>query len=119
MSQQWYWYSISPPPFLLICRPGGNSCLALSPGSTLQSRHIAPGAGMDDGSQAIGRVVPHPSIPGAAGIRNLSKSTWQAAFPDGTTTAVPPGRAVPLNPKTSITIDGVCCTIMPPYQEQP
>jgi hypothetical protein len=116
----WHCHSgISQPPFLLIHRPGGNSCLALSPGTTLRSRHIAPGAGMDDGSQVIGRVVPHPSIPGAAGIRNLSDSTWQAVFPDGTTVDVPPGRAIPLNPKTSITIDDISCTIMTPSREQP
>ncbi|MFA7694755.1 MAG: protein kinase [Methanoregula sp.] len=110
---------ISPPPFLLIHRTGGTSCLALSLGTSLRSRHLAPGAGMDDGSQEIGRVVSHPSIPGAAGIRNLSKNTWQAEFPDGTAADVPPGRAVPLNPKTSITIDGISCTIMPPFWEQP
>jgi hypothetical protein len=74
---------------------------------------------MDDGSHAIGRVVPHPSIAGAAGLRNLSDGTWQTTFPDGTTTDVPPGKAVPLNPKTTITIDGVSCTIMPPSREQP
>ena len=110
---------IASSPFLQICRPGGNSCLVLTPGTTLRARHIAPGSGMDDGSHAIGRVVPHPSIPGAAGLRNLSEGTWQAAFPEGTTTDVPPGKAVPLNPKTSITIDGVSCTIMPPSREQP
>ena len=110
---------IASSPFLLICRLGGNSCLVLTPGTTLRARHIAPGAGMDNGSHAIGCVVPHPSIPGAAGLRNLSGGTWQAVFPDGTTTDVPPGRAVPLNPKTSITIDGVSCTIMPPSREQP
>ncbi|MGP8139061.1 MAG: protein kinase, partial [Methanoregula sp.] len=110
---------IPPPPFLEIRRPGGNSSLALTPGVSLRSLHITPGAGPDDGTSEIGRVVPHPSIPGAAGIRNLSGSTWQVTFPDGTTTAVPPGRAVPLNPKTSITIDGVTCIIMSPFREQP
>ena len=110
---------IPPPPFLVVRRPGGNSSLALTLGVSLRSLHISPGAGPDDGTSEIGRVIPHPSIPGAAGIRNLSVSTWQVTFPDGTTTVVPPGRAVPLNPKTSITIDGVTCTIMPPFREQP
>ncbi|HNX17371.1 MAG TPA: protein kinase [Methanoregula sp.] len=110
---------IAPPPFLLIERPGGNTRLTLTPGTVLQSRHIAPTAAADDGSQEIGRVVPHPSIPGAAGIRNLSPVSWKAVFPDGTTVDVPSGRALPLNPNTSITIDGVCCTIMPPLQEHP
>ena len=90
--------------------PGGSSRLALSLGATIRSLHITPGAGQDNGTQEIGRVVPHPSIPGAAGIRNLSGSTWKVTFPDGTTADVSPGRAVPLNPKTSITIDGISCT---------
>ncbi|MGA9086228.1 MAG: protein kinase domain-containing protein [Methanoregula sp.] len=110
---------IPPPPFLLIRRPGGNSCLALSLGATLRSRHIMPGAGPDDGYQAVGRVVPHPSLPGAAGIRNLSEGSWLVSFPDGSTAEVPPGRAVPLNPKTSITIDGISCTIIPPSRVFP
>ena len=42
-------HGIPPPPFFLIRRPGGNSCLALSLGATLRSRHIMPGAGLDDG----------------------------------------------------------------------
>ncbi|MGB8891474.1 MAG: protein kinase, partial [Methanoregula sp.] len=88
-------------------------------GTTLRSVHISPGASQDNGSQEIGRVVSHPSISGAAGIRNLSDSTWHVSFPDGTTSSVPPGKAVPLNPKTTITIDGISCTIMPPFQEQP
>lgn len=116
----WHCKSPIPPlPFLVIRRPGGNSSLALSLGTTLRSVHISPGASQDNGSQEIGRVVSHPSISGAAGIRNLSDSTWHVSFPDGTTSSVPPGKAVPLNPKTTITIDGISCTIMPPFQEQP
>ena len=109
---------IPPPPFLVVRRPGGNSSLALSLGVSLRSAHISPASGPDESTGEIGRVVPHPSIPGAAGIRNMSGDTWQVTFPDGTTTSVPPGRAVPLNPKTSITIEGVTCTIMPPFREQ-
>ena len=110
---------IPAPPFLMIRRPGGNSSLALAIGVTLRSLHIAPGTGNENGAQEIGRVVSHPSIPGAAGIRNLSDSTWLVAFPDGTTSSVPSGKAVPLNPKTTITIDGISCTIMPPFPELP
>ena len=103
------------PPFLEIRRPGGISGIALVLGAAILSRHITPPNGDDDGSREIGRVVAHPSIAGAAGIRNLSKTAWQASFPDGTIADVPPGRAVPLNPQTSITIDGVTCTIVPPF----
>jgi DNA-binding helix-hairpin-helix protein with protein kinase domain len=105
---------IPPAPTLVIRRPGGSVTLALSLGATLLSRHILHPNGTDDGSRVIGRVVPHPSIPGAAGIRNLSKQDWSVGFPDGTTADVPPGKAVPLNPKTTITVEGACCTIQPP-----
>lgn len=108
-------FGLVPPPFLQVKRPGGTSCIALVPGAAILSRHISPANGDDDGSQPVGRVVPHPAIPGAAGIRNLSESTWHALFPDGTAADVPPGRAVPLHPQTSITIDGVPCMIIPPF----
>ena len=110
---------IPPPPFLAIRRSGGTWSLALAMGVTIRPAHLAAGNGADEATGEIGRVVPHPSIPGAAGIRNLSGSTWQVTFPDGTSADVPPGRAVPLNPKTSITIDGIPCTIMPPSRELP
>ncbi|MDD1703035.1 MAG: protein kinase [Methanoregula sp.] len=102
------------PPFLLIRRPGGNGTLALTIGTKLLSRHLASAALNGDGSQVIGSIVPHPTISGAAGIRNLSSADWEVTFPDGSVSVVPPGRAVPLNPQTSITIDGVSCTIIPP-----
>ncbi|WP_292368084.1 protein kinase domain-containing protein [Methanoregula sp. UBA64] len=102
---------IPPAPSLRIQRPWGTISVTLSLGTTLLSRHILHPNGSDDGSRAIGKVVPHPAIPGAAGIRNLSKTSWQVIFPDGITSDVPPGRAVPLNPKTTITMEGTSCTI--------
>jgi DNA-binding helix-hairpin-helix protein with protein kinase domain len=108
---------IPPLPFLLIRRPGGNASIALALGTTLHAYHTDPGNSNGRGTTEIGRVVSHPAIPGAAGIRNLSESTWRVTFPDGTIAAVPPGKAVPLHPKTSIIIDGISCTIMPPGRE--
>lgn len=99
------------PPFLRIHRPSGDSHLALTIGTTLRRRHISSSPASDDGSQVVGLVVPHPSIPGAAGIRNLSPVSWQCTFPDGSMTEVRNGRAVPLNPGTVICIDGVTITI--------
>ncbi|MFA7663142.1 MAG: protein kinase, partial [Patescibacteria group bacterium] len=99
--------AIVPPPFLRIQRPSGDITLALSAGTTIRRRHVSLSPANDDGSAIVGTVVPHPSIPGAAGIRNQSAVPWHAVFPGGNVTTVPPGRAVPLNPGTTITIDGV------------
>jgi DNA-binding helix-hairpin-helix protein with protein kinase domain len=99
------------PPSLLIQRPGGDTRLALSLGTTIRRRHIAPSSAVDDGTVIVGTVVPHPSVPGAAGIRNNSSGTWHCTFPDGSSTEVTFGRAVPLNPGTSLLIDGVTILI--------
>jgi hypothetical protein len=105
---------IAPPPLLRIQRPAGDLTLALSAGTTIRRRHISATPANDDGSAIVGTIVPHPSIPGAAGIRNQSEVSWHAVFPGGNETDVPPGRAVPLNPGTTITIEGVVLTIMAP-----
>lgn len=91
--------------------------MALSNGTTIRRRHILLSPVNDDGSEILGRVVPHPTIPGAAGIRNLSRDSWQAVFPDGSRTVVPPQKAVPLNPGTTITIEGITLTITAPSEE--
>lgn len=114
------WHCDTPlplPPLLKIQRPSGELTVALSNGTTIRRRHILLSAVNDDGSEILGRVVPHPSIRGAAGIRNLSPAAWQALFPEGNRITVPPGKAVPLNPGTTITIDGVTLTIAAPEPE--
>jgi len=105
---------LPPPPLLKIRRPSGDITLALSSGTTIRRRHVPLSPANDDGSELIGTVIPHPTIPGAAGIRNQSAVPWHVVFPGGTATVVPPGRAVPLNPGTTITIDGVVLTITAP-----
>jgi DNA-binding helix-hairpin-helix protein with protein kinase domain len=106
--------AIAPPPLLLVHRPTGDLVLALSIGTTLRRRHISPASASDDSAAVIGIVVRHPAIHGAAGIRNVSKTSWRCTFPDGTLTDVQAGRAVPLNPGTTLTIDGVTLTIASP-----
>jgi serine/threonine protein kinase len=103
---------IIPPPVLSIRRTSGNIPLLLSLGTTLRKRHISSATPMDDGAEVVGKVVPHPSIAGAAGIRNLSKDPWQITFPDGRITDVPPDRAVPLHPGTTIRIEGIELVIL-------
>jgi DNA-binding helix-hairpin-helix protein with protein kinase domain len=111
----WYCHTpLAPPPLLQIQRPAGDITLALSTGTTIRRRHVPISPVYDDGSEVIGTVIPHPTIPGAAGIRNQSTVSWHAVFPGGNKTDVPPGRAVPLNPGTTITIDGVVLTITAP-----
>ena len=106
--------ALPPPPLIRIRRPAGEVLIALAPGTTIRRRHVSLAPGNDDGSAIVGTVVPHPAIPGAAGIRNQSAGTWRAVFPGGETTNVPPGRAVPLAPGTLITIDGVELAILAP-----
>lgn len=101
-------------PFLVVRRPSGEISIALSNGTTLRRRHVSLSPANDDGSAIVGIVVPHPAIPGASGIRNATKTPWNAEFPDGSRSVVPPGRAVPLHPGTTITIDGVLLTIIAP-----
>ncbi|MGB7788477.1 protein kinase domain-containing protein [Methanoregula sp.] len=106
---------ITPPPALHIRRPSGNTSLLLSLGTTLRKRHISSSATpRDDGAAVVGIVVPHPSVSGAAGIRNMSAEPWHITFPDGRTTDVPPDRAVPLHPGTAIRIEGVELIILAP-----
>ncbi|MFA6331383.1 MAG: protein kinase [Methanoregula sp.] len=105
---------LAPPPLLIIRRPAGDVTIALSTGTTLRRRHVSTSPGNDDGSAIIGTVVPHPAHPGTAGIRNQDTIPWHAIFPDGTATDVPYGRAVPLNPGTTISVDGILLTIVAP-----
>jgi DNA-binding helix-hairpin-helix protein with protein kinase domain len=120
MSPCWHCRSVLvPPPLLRIQRPSGEVTIALSAGTTIRRRHVSLSPVNDDGSAIVGTIVPHPSIPGAAGIRNQSAATWHVVFPGGEECDVPPGRAVPLNPGTTITIDGVVLTISAPGQVNP
>lgn len=111
----WHCHTMVPvPPFLRIPRLTGTTAIALSAGTTIRRRHISVSPVNDDGSAIVGIVVPHPTIPGAAGIRNATTAPWLAEFPDGTRATVVPGRAVPLNPGTTITIDNITLTITGP-----
>jgi DNA-binding helix-hairpin-helix protein with protein kinase domain len=111
----WYCHKpLSPPPVIAIRRQGGETRLSLSLGTTIRRRHITSTSLQEDGSEVIGTIVPHPAIAGAAGIRNNSRAVWKCSFPDGSTTEVPPGRAVPLNPGTELQVDGVLLTITAP-----
>jgi serine/threonine protein kinase len=108
--------AITSPPTLCIHRLSGNTPLLLSLGTTLRKRHISSATPLDDGAEILGRVVPHPSIAGAAGIRNLSKESWHITFPDGRNIEVPPERAVPLHPGTTLRIEGIELTIIAPAE---
>jgi DNA-binding helix-hairpin-helix protein with protein kinase domain len=95
------------PPRLTLWQTAGRYPLVLNLGTKIRLRHIHPLAPDEDLPLVIGEVVPHPGIPGSAGIRNYSSSEWTATFPDGGTVAIPHGRAVPLHPGTVLSIDGV------------
>ena len=111
----WHCHTRIPsPPALTIRRPSGEIQIALGIGSAILRRHLSQLQPQDDGSAKVGIIVSHPSVRGAAGIRNLTKNAWQAAFPDGRITEVPPGRAVPLNPGVVITVEGILMTVTAP-----
>ncbi len=114
----WHCSNLLPvPPQIVIRRAGGNVRLALMLGTTIRRRHLPASPPESDGSEILGTVVPHPRIPGAAGIRNSSGTPWSCSFPDGSRAEVPPGRAIPLNPGTILGIDGTELTITAPEEE--
>jgi DNA-binding helix-hairpin-helix protein with protein kinase domain len=99
------------PPELVFRQAAGRYPLVLTIGTKILVRHVRPLAPEEELASVIGEVVPHPQIPGSAGIRNLSGNEWTATFPDSSTIPVPHGRAVPLNPGTVIWISGVAAEI--------
>jgi DNA-binding helix-hairpin-helix protein with protein kinase domain len=114
-SECWHCHTrISRPPTLIIRRPTGEIQIALGLGSQILRRHISTNSVQDDGTARVGIIVPHPTIKGAAGIRNESPLVWHAEFPDGSRIEVPHGRAVPLNPGVIITIEGIPLIIAAP-----
>ncbi len=50
----------------------------------------------------VAAMVQNPKNPSQWGLQNLTQKTWRYRLPDGTLRDVPPGRAVPLNPKLTI-----------------
>jgi serine/threonine protein kinase len=102
------------PARLILRQPAGPYPLVLNIGTRLLVRHLRPHAPEEDVSTVLGEVVPHPQIPGSAGIRNLSGTDWSVEFPDGSTSSIPAGRAVPLHPGTIITINGISAEIAAP-----
>lgn len=99
------------PPQLAITRASGVYTLSLNIGTRIFVRHVQPFASEEEQGQIIGEVVPHPTVPGSAGIRNLSETPWEAEFPDGSRATVLPGKAVPLNNGTVLMIAGTRASI--------
>lgn len=50
----------------------------------------------DDFETVTGEVIENRLKKGLFGIKNLSRQTWQAKFPDGSVRKVGPGRGVPI-----------------------
>ena len=60
----------------------GREWVAISPGVTLRPEHF----GYDDmnsATETVAEIVAHPQDPKLFGIRNLSKSNWEATLPNG------------------------------------
>jgi DNA-binding helix-hairpin-helix protein with protein kinase domain len=101
------------PPKLVVTTSFGIHHVLLTDGATISQSVITPG-NRDDGDPApIGQVVRNPADPAIWGIRNLSRISWYATFPDGRILEVPPLKSVPLNPGTRIDMGGVSAEIIP------
>ena len=107
---------LSTPPVIVFRLPGCEKHLAIFLGTTIRRRHIASSSPEENGTEIIGTVVPHSSIAGAAGIRNNSATAWRCTFPDGSAVDVPHGRAIPLNPGTSVCVEGAILSIIAPQE---
>jgi eukaryotic-like serine/threonine-protein kinase len=75
----------------------GRDRVALHNGAGLYPHHLDP-ARRFDYSLVLGRVEVHPADPALFGLRNLGEAAWSAAFADGQTAIVAPGRAMRLAP---------------------
>jgi eukaryotic-like serine/threonine-protein kinase len=90
--------AIPVPPRLVI----GRDSIVLAPSRALYSHHLSNANGYRfDKAEAV--VQLHPDDPKILGLRNLTKLTWSANFPDGSTKAVQPGKSVTV--KSGVSID--------------
>jgi len=84
------------PPRVILTTQKGTSSLILKRDSVI-SKYYEKGS-MEELENKIAMVVQNPQNPSIWGLRNLTKSTWQATMLDGKVQKVQPERAVPLTP---------------------
>ena len=101
------------PPKLVVTTSFGAHHVLLTDGATISHSVIAPGSREEGDPAPVGQVVRNPADPAIWGIRNLSRLTWRATFPDGRSLEVPPQKSVPLNPGTRVDLGGVSAEIIP------
>lgn len=93
-------------PLLFIRSASGGHYVVLSDGTELLKRHITLLPPEDAEREVLGRVTRHPDDPNLWGIKNLTAAPWDATLPDGRTIAIPPQKAIPLNPGIKFRIEG-------------
>jgi eukaryotic-like serine/threonine-protein kinase len=102
---------VTVPPRLVLHHVRGAHYLVLGTDTKLLGRHLHP-LSEEGAAEVLGQVVQNPANPRIWGIRNLTKSPWQAVLPDGTSKEYAPQIAVPLNPGIKLTIAGIVAEIV-------
>ena len=83
----------------------GNFYLLLTSTTELARFHMRPSSGRSDNEEVLGRMVQNPNNPGQFGIRNLTATAWKVRYVDGSTSEVPPQKAVPLTANAEVLIE--------------
>lgn len=96
---------ISSPPTLILTHPAGKRYITLRNGLSLYFSHIKPSTSKPDYNEEIGLVVKNPKDQEVYGIKNTSNCEWEVTFGGKERIIVPPGKAVPLNPKMMLFIE--------------
>ena len=103
--------AVAVPPRLRIDTGAAPFHLPLMPDAQLLGHHLRPSHGRGEPPELVGQVVPHPTVPGVWGLRNLSGMAWTFVGMDGATQLVPPLRSAPLTLGARVMIQNRTCTI--------
>ncbi len=99
------------PPLLAI----GRHAFTATPGRDLPA-YLLEGSRLPDFDRVAATVETHPTRTDIVGLRNRTESTWQATPPGGPPTAVPPGKAVRLEPGLTLSFGTTTGRVLDPKE---